>query len=363
MKYEIGLDKTKIKDLRLLVLAVAFGMVCFTITGGVAMTGFLKDLGVSDFVYGLIFAIGPITAVLQLYASYVLERTKKRKFMFIFTGLISRISWLPFGLVPLFIPISTPILRIWMVVLILMVGHILTPFSNVSFYSFIVDMVPLDIRGRYFSFRYKVLMVFGLFAGLLNAFILDRVFGFNGYAIVFTIAAIFGVADIVIFFFVKIPPMEDVPKKEKISTMIADVFKNKRYMRIIIYGTVFYFTLSLTAPFGLVYAKTVLNLSFMTITFALTIPSTLTSVLFLSAWGRALDRYGNKPIMRISAALACISPIFWMFTFDGPYAVITLIFAAGIGTSMIAGLDLGLQNVFLAQSPEKNRSMYMAMFL
>ena len=157
--------------------------------------------------------------------------------------------------------------------------------------------------------------------------------------------------------------MTESENQGKIREMIKEVFTDKRYMRLIVYATIFYFSLYLTAPFGLVYAKTVLDLTNTTITLVMTIPSTVIAFLLMSSWGKALDRYGNKPVMQISAALACISPFFWIFTFPGSNVIVPLIFASALGASMIAGLDLGVQNVFLAQAPDKNRSMYMAMFI
>ena len=116
---ETGLNKDTVKSLKLVILAIVFGTICFNITGGVAMTGYLKLLGVSDFVYGLIIAIGPVTSVLQIFASFILERTRKRKFILILAGIIQRTAWLPFGLVPIVLPMSGPALHIWMAVLFL----------------------------------------------------------------------------------------------------------------------------------------------------------------------------------------------------------------------------------------------------
>jgi MFS family permease len=361
---ETGFDRERVKSLKLVILAVAFGTVCFNITGGVAMTGYLKLLGVSDFVYGLILAIGPIATVLQVFASYVLERTRKRKFIFMLSGILQRTAWLPFGMVPILMPMSGPTLQIWTVVLFMLISSLTTPFINVSFFSFVADLVPTHIRGRYFSVRQRIALIFGIAGGLLTAFLLDRFSGFNGYALVFALAALFGTLDILTFIFIKFPPMlaEDQPKTDSLKKMLTDVFTNKRYMLVIGFATLWMFSIHISAPFAMVYARTVLDLSNTTITLAMQIFPSLCMVIVLPMWGRALDKYGNKPVMMISAGLAGINPIFWIFTFPGSFAVVPIIFSAAAGGLLSAGLDFGLQNVFLGQAPEKNRSMYVAVY-
>ena len=359
---ELGVSKEMVTPLKLVILAVAFGTVCFNITGGVAMTGYLKLLGVSDFTYGLILAIGPVTTVLQIFASYLLERTRKRKFMFMFSGILQRAAWLPFGLVPFIFPMSAEVTRIWMAVLFLLISSVNGPFINVSFLSFITDLIPIHIRGRYFSFRSRIATVFGIAGGLLTAFLLDRFTGFTGYALVFSIAAVFGITDILFFIFIKFPPMHPPEKKESAHTMIAGVFKNKRYMKIIAFITFWMFSVHISNPFYLVYAKTVLNLSNTAITIIMSILPSICMVTVLQSWGRALDKYGNKPVMIISSRLICIAPFIWFFTVPGELSIVPIIIICVSGGFLGAGLDFGAQNIYLNQSPDKNRSMYLAVY-
>jgi MFS family permease len=359
---EAGLTKDKILSLKLVILAVAFGTVCFNITGGVAMTGYLKMLGVSDFAYGLILGIGPVATLLQVFASFVLERTRKRKLIFMASGILQRTAWLPFGLVPLVMPMAGVTLQIWTAVLFLLISSLCNPFINVSFFSFVADLVPTNIRGFYFSMRQRVALIFGIVGGLVTAFILDRFTGFGGYALVFALAALFGTLDILTFIFIKFPPMLETEKKESIKTMLADVFRDKRYLRVIAFASIWMFSVQISAPFALVYARTVLHLSNTAITLVMQILPSICMVIVLPFWGRALDKYGNKPVMLISARLVCISPFFWFFTFPGSFAIVPIVLAAVTAGLFSAGLDFGLQNVFLGQAPEKNRSMFVALY-
>ena len=52
-----GLAKETRKNLRLVILGAVIGNVSFTITGGTALTGYIKALGASDFVYSVLLAM------------------------------------------------------------------------------------------------------------------------------------------------------------------------------------------------------------------------------------------------------------------------------------------------------------------
>ena len=358
---ETGLNADHIKYLKLIILAVAFGTVCFNITGGVAMPGYLKLLGVSDFTYGLILAIGPAATLTQVFVSYILERTRKRKFIFMLSGILHRAAWLPFGLVPFIVPMAGVNLQIWIAVLFLMVNAFAGPFINVSFLSFIVDLVPMNIRGRYFSVRQRLATILGILGGLFTAFLLDRFSGFSGYALVFSIASVFGLLDILTFIFIKIPPMPEKTENIKFGKMLADVFSDKRYVKIICFVAYWSFAVNLAGPFYMVYTKTILNLSNTAITVLLQIIPGVCMAFVLPMWGRALDKYGNKPVMIISARMTCFLPFFWFFNVPGsPFPI--FIFSCVAGGLLSPGLDFGAQNVYLGQAPEKNRSMFVAIY-
>ena len=359
---ETGLSREKIFTLKLIILAIAFGTVCFNITGGVAMAGYLKFLGASDFTYGIILAVGPFTTLLQVFVSYLLERTRKRKLIFMIAGILQRTAWLPFGITPIILPMAGITLRIWMVLLFFMISACSTPFVNVSFFSFIADIVPGNIRGRYFGVRQRIAIIFGIAGGLATAFLLDRHAGFHGYALVFSIASVFGVVDILTFIFIKIPPMGEHRKTSSLPKMLAEVFTNKRYMAIIGFVTIWSFSVQIAGPFYMVYAKTVLDLSNTVITLIMQILPSVCMVIILPTWGRVYDKYGNRPVMILSTCLSSIAPFLWFLIVPGPYAVVPMFFTAISGGLLSVGLDFGAQNVFLLQTPDENRSMFVAIY-
>ena len=381
-----GLEPHTIKSLNLVILAVAFGTISFNINGGVAMTGYLKELGTSDFTFGILYAIGPLAAPMQLVTSYILERTRKRKLILIAGGIVQRMSWLPFGLVPFFVPMEQPLLRIWMVSLFMMVSAVLVPLVNVPFFSLAADLVPMNIRGSYFAVRSRVTTIFGVAGGILTAWLLDAFTGFNSYALVFTLSAIAGTLDIICFFGVKFPPMAERPEKtdktdkidktektekaekadksNRFTSIIYGVIKNKSYMRFIIFMTLWLFSTSLSGPFYLVYLRNTVVLSNTLITVLVQILPSMCSIIIVRRWGRAIDSHGNKTIMQIANGILCFAPFLWIIT-PGNNDAAAIIMVAVIGFMqgcLTSGFEIGANNIMLGHAPQVNRSMYIAVY-
>ena len=394
---EHGLEAHTVKSLKLIIYAVVFGVIQFNIVSGIAMAGYLRSLGASDFIFGLLFAVGPILSPLQLVASYLLERTQQRKKMLIGFGLLQRVVWLPLGLVPFFIPMEQLTLRIWMVSLFLFIAAFSGPFMNVTFFSLLADLVPEHIRGRYFAVRMRIFTMSGILGGIITAWILDSFPAFYSYALVFTLAAVMGVSDVLCFFGVKFPDMstnsikvdkkadkktnnekinseiaEKVEKvesklefddeKEKFIPMLLSVLKNKSYMKFIFFMTLWLFSLNISGPFILIHLREGVRLSNTLITVAVQILPNICSVIIVSRWGRSLDTHGNKAVMQVANGILCFAPFLWLFTGNNTISIVFIMLIGLMQGLLLPGFDLGANNIMLGHAPKVNRSMYIAMF-
>ena len=343
--------------------AVSAGMLCFNVTTGAAWTGFQREvLGADDFQLGLIAAIPVAANVLQILFSFFMERKRNRRFLFLFFGIVGRSLWILIGLIPFFVPASLQMVRILATIALVMMVSMGNSFVGIGFGSLMGDLVPLRIRGQYFSARQRVALVAGILAGLLVSYVIDTM-GTVGYSIVLILAGIAGIADICCFFFVKWPPMagsETAEAPESPLKMISGVFKNKRYMRFCLFFTCWHFSVALSTPFNNVYLIEVMKLSFVEITLFTQIVSNLATVFSVTFWGRAIDRYGNKPVMRFVGAICMFLSGLWLFMQPGSVGMV-IFFHFMTGLFWIS-IDLGQQNLYLALSPQKNRSVYIAVF-
>lgn len=356
-----GLSTDVQRSLNLVILAVTFSMVFGNITGGAAWTGFQRMLGANAMMLGIISAIPVTASTLQIVASYILEKWQARRTLFLVFGLISRLAWAVIGLIPYIMPSQMEHARVYALMVLLALSAGGGAFINVSFYSLIGDLVPLRIRGRYFSARQAVSLVAGILTGLFVSFLMDRVSGFIGYTIVLVIAGIFGALDICCFFWVKWPPMHPREGKgEGMLKMVRKVIKDKGYMRIVGYCTLWAFSVNISAPFINVYYLEYVQMTFTEITLLTQIIPNTATVLIISWWGRKLDRYGNQPIMQLAGFYCMIMPLTFIFT--GPRSFLILPFTYILSGIFWPASDLGQQNMYLAKAPDQNRSMYVAVF-
>ncbi|MCL1963812.1 MAG: MFS transporter, partial [Firmicutes bacterium] len=356
-----GLSRDVRDGLYIGILGVTFCMVFSNVTTGVAWTGFQRMLGADSLTLGLISAIPVAASTLQIFAAYILEKTRKRRALFLVFGLISRLAWVGIGLIPLLLPMGEGSPRMAVLMVLLLVSSCGGAFINVSFYSLMGDLVPLRIRGRYFSARQAISLLAGIVTGLFVSWLMDRMSGFAGYTVVLILAGVFGALDICCFFFLKWPPMQKPEGRgETLPAMLKSVLRDSGYMKIVGYFTLWFFAVNIIAPFNNVYFLEQVKMTFTEITLLNQVIPNVSTVFIISWWGRQMDRYGNQPIVQTAGLYCMILPLAYILT--GPRSFLILPFVHVFSGMAWPASDLGQQNMYLAKAPAHNRSMYVAVF-
>jgi len=359
---DTGMSPDTRSNLYWVIWGVTAGMLGTVVTTGAVWSAFQRQvLGANDFQLGLISAIPFAVSALQVFVSYIMERRRNRRFMFLFFGLLGRSFWILIALVPYLFPSFSPDLRIWLVIVFVVMVFSGNSFVNLGFGSLMGDLVPIRIRGSYFSARQMVSLASGVVSGLLISFMIDRV-GLPGYTIALVLAGVSQLMDITCFFFVKWPPMsEDKGPRMSLWAMIREVFANKPFVKLIVFYSIWLFSANIAGPFWNVYMLEDLQMSFTQMSLYTQIVSNTATVLVISRWGRLIDRYGNKPMLQMAAVLMALSPLPWFFSTPATTFFVLLSNVAG-GMSWPVS-DLCQQNLYLSHSPQVHRSMYIAVFL
>jgi hypothetical protein len=120
------------------------------LTGGALLVAFALLLGASNAVIGLIAAVGPLAQIFQLPAILLVERSRLRKRLVVLTAAASRLSWIFVAALPWFLPAAW---RIPLFLLSLGVYFALAAIAGCAFNSWMRDLVPDRIAGRYFGRR------------------------------------------------------------------------------------------------------------------------------------------------------------------------------------------------------------------
>lgn len=357
-------DREIRRSLNLTISAVTFGMVFFTIfgapVGSSLYTGFMRKLGADDFVYSLVMALPVLGGVTQIFGAYFLERTGKRKFLFLACGALHRILWIPVAIIPLIIGGDQHAARIISITVLITFSSLGSSVNSVAFNSWMGNLVPKDIAGRFFGLRALISTISGAVAGLAVGAFIDKVDSLNGFALVFIIGALFGCVDIFTFIWVKDPPMVLSKEKPSIRKMFTDPFKNRNYIKLCLFATVFAFGVNFAGPFFNVYMIENLKMSYFMIALSTTVMTSLTTVLFVRRWGSLSDHFGNKPVVIFCSIGISVQPLMWIFTSSTNYVMAFVVCL--LGGIFWSGYNLAIFNQSVWFAPDQNRSAYVACF-
>jgi hypothetical protein len=160
------------------------------LTGGAFLIAFAIKLGASNFVIGLLAAIGPLAQLLQLPSIFVVEKIRNRRAIVVVAAALSRLCWLLIALIPFLFGA-----KIGLAILLgaMIAASALGAVSGCSWNSWMRDLIPQNILGAFFSKRMRIATGVGIALSLAAAVYLDAwkkllpKYEIQGYSILFLI--------------------------------------------------------------------------------------------------------------------------------------------------------------------------------
>ena len=145
------------RALGLVTLAWVFGSVWQTATSGAPLTLFATSLHASPFQFGLLTALPFIASLVSMPASLWTERTGLRKPIFLWGTYPNRLLWFPIALVPMYIVFRMGAggyaLAMGLFLVLMFLMHSSGAVGSPAWTSWMADVVPERLRGKYFSRR------------------------------------------------------------------------------------------------------------------------------------------------------------------------------------------------------------------
>ncbi|MFA6134642.1 MAG: MFS transporter [Phycisphaerae bacterium] len=326
-------------SLRRVTVAWMFGVVWMSCTSGDQVRAFCRMLGFNDFAFGLMGALPFLASLGQLLAAEFIERTGLRKHLFIPLALVHRLLWLVVAAVPLVL--GPGYLAVTVVLAILAASNFLGQASSPAWVTWMGDLIPRRIRGRYFARRTQASQAVQVVAVIVLSVFLDhatssgRVESLAGQGrlmwticIIFAIGAIFGAIDILVFWRIRevLPPhgpqASAAPRageswwqalRGSLADLLIHPLKDRIFRNFVSYGAVVTFTMTVSGWYfwrysteGLGFSKLGTNCLFMVI-------GPLAGTVTAKWWGRLQDRWGRRPVLILSTLGAAISLLPWFF--------------------------------------------------
>ena len=363
-----NLDPQIARSLRFSLCDGALATMMVSLAGGVFLVGFAMNvLGASTVQVGILAAL-PLSANLaQFLGSLILETLGRRRIVCILLATLSRLCWILIILLPLALFDGIGDARIWLLIVFVGFSSILGSMSGVAWLEWTSDVVPPSIRGSFFGKRNMIAAGAGMVAVLAGGYFLNRWELIRGPADPYGYMMLFGAG--LLFGLLSSAALTQIIDPRQPATDTEQTFSWKRFAaplqdanfrRLVFYVGAFMFVTQMAGPFYAVYMIDTLSIDFSTITWFITF-ATLASLFMLRIWGPIADEFGNRPILIVAGLAHALIPLSWVVAQSGAY--FGPIAVAHVLSGMFhAAIVLAHLNILIKLSPDRGRSIYIAVF-
>jgi len=367
------------KSMKISITEGVFAQIFSTLVsiGNTFITKYAILLKASPIHFSCISAISQLSQIFQLIGVIITRKVVYRKHKTVFYALLGRsINFLLF--VPLLIANTYWALTVFLIILFASAG--LQNISGNIWTAWIADLIPKNIRGRFFSGRMQVLMFFGLISGyvfsiaidlfetnpekwsypilqkwnLLIYFVpLNQKYALFGVFLTGTIIGILG-----LFILNKQPEKpRQIDQEEQVS--LLEPLRNSNFRKLALFNIWWMLAVGIGAPFWGAFMMKTLKMSLFEIQLYSTIQS-ITMLIVFRWWGSFIDRFGNRTTMKICIILGSINPLMWIFFTPSSYSLIW--FEAVLSGIMWSGANIVSMNFVLAIAPPHKVQVWSGMY-
>jgi MFS family permease len=299
----------------------------------------------------------------------LVERVRRRKAVALVAYFISQSVWIPIALIPVFIGVPGSV-AVSLLLLFIGLRGVANAFFNNTWLSWLRDLVPDSMLGRFFSRRQAAATmataVVGLGAALYIDLWTDRAASEHlvlGYTLAYLVGAVaLGWAAVGLMALIPEPRML-IPEgaRPSLRKSLSAPFRDRDFRALINFLFLWNVAAHLAIPFFSIYMLKVLGLP-LTAVIALGILSQLARVIFVRVWGPFADRFGSKVVLSLSASLFLLVFLGWVFTgAPDPHSLtwpllIALHIFAGVAT---AGINLTDMTLRMKLAPKDQATAYL----
>ena len=308
------------------ILAGTFGTVWMAAVYGLPLPLFMQAIHATGFQLGVMGAVRQFAMFAQLPSAFHVERLARRKPYWATLAIIHRLLWLVPALLPLVWPSGG---AHWVIVLIVALGvsDMLGNGGTAPWLSWMADLLPAGRAGHFWGVRQRVLSVVLVIAALSFGWILDvgnrPSHALRGFSVVFAIAAVCGVVDVLIHLRVVEPaPVRSAPG-DTVWHRLVRPLRSRDFRRLTL--AMGAWTAALALPgyangmpgfFNVVYLQEAFGASYSQASW-LIIASALGAVVWSQKIGRRIDRFGARKVAMFLVVAGPLFTLVWFFASPG----------------------------------------------
>ncbi|MCC7260750.1 MAG: MFS transporter [Alphaproteobacteria bacterium] len=342
-----------------------------SLTKGVFLIALALQLDASNFVIGLLGAIPFLSNLFQIPAVLMVERLRDRRKIVMRAHLAARAFLLPVAAAPL---LFEPKIALAVIIVAVAVRYSIGAMAGCAWNSWMRDLVPKIILGKFFGRRLFYSTTVAAFVGLAAGFFLDwwelmyPEERFAGFALLFAGGCVVGISAAFIVRFIPHPKMKSPEAQHYDAANFSLAFMraplgDPNFRSLIGFLMMWNFAVNLASPFFAVYMLKTLGYS-MTFVVSITLMSQLLNAFSLQMWGKYADAFSQKAVLGVCGSLFIFCIFGWTFTtFPERHFLTTplLIFLHFIMGISISGMNLTTSNMAFKLTPSSKATPYLAM--
>jgi MFS family permease len=326
--------------------------ILLSMLSGTLLTAFALSLGASPLQVGLMASLGPAMQIGQVFTAYVVERVESRRRLTTWTLSLYRVIWAVAGLLALVLP-SGWNLSVFMG--LYAAAWLIGAPGFTGWQSLMTDLVPLEIRGRYFGRRWMVNTAIGIGALMLAGWAVDHYPGTRGFAVLYGLALV--VTAMNWYCLTELPEIPQEVAPVPYWEHLRQPFRNPQFLVVVAWLAGWTLVQVAVLPFYTVLMATRLGHSYSLIAVLGSVLS-LASALSFTLWGRLIDRRGPFWLAGPAAVQAAVVPLLWLLAGRfGVWYLVVLHVLLGIAA---AGLQMLTLQMSMQLAPRDQRAVHLA---
>ncbi len=333
----------------------------FSLTTGAFLAGFISFLGGSESINGILGVVPAAAGLFQLFASLIRKEGQSRKQLIVQWATFLRIFLSIVYFVPfLFMKLgASEMLVLGSFVVCFIFAFILNALIAPYVGSWLIDLVPMRIRGKYLAMRDRIsLTVIAMCTiGLGKVLDINKSLGdeFRGFLVVGLVLVVMGFLNLFALHKIEDVEVSEDKVKKPFRNRIIQPIKDPVFLKLIRFNGLWNFALFIGGPFIAVYMVEELKLSY-TYMMTMTVIGTIVRVLFTSFWGKVADHRSWMQSAGLSLLVLGITHFSWsIVSSENAFFMVPLLNI--LGGIAWAGVAISIFNLQFMYADQKIRTI------
>ncbi|WP_169086303.1 MFS transporter [Paenibacillus sp. PL91] len=324
--------------------------------GGPLLTAYLLYLGAKSDAIGIALAIPAFANLVQLIIAFYMHRFENRRLHILVFSMVHRTLWTATGLIPFWVPEAY-----WVSTYIAMftISFICAQAGGVLWTSLVADMVPAQVRGRYFGIRNTIHWAVASLCLLIGGQILNRLPEGSGFVMLYVICAVATIWNGIELYRYPNLPLERSNESSKWKKLQKPL-RDRTYLLATLFLATFIMIQNIAVPLFSFVMLDIVKLNYTWVTIITTIQMVVMMFSYYY-WGNLNSKYATRTLLRWSLPIIAIACLLWsgMELLPAIFVLIVVHIVLGIG---IGGYNLLAFNFIIGDTPKSERPMYIAVF-